>query len=68
MQLKMQVYYRWRKFWLVKSFLRSRCAKPDKSIYQKLLGQYALQANQCVFIDDLQINLDAAKSLDLKLF
>ena len=32
-------------------------------IYQKLLGQYALQANQCVFIDDLQINLDAAKSL-----
>lgn len=39
------------------------CAKPDKSIYQKLLSQYALQANQCVFIDDLQVNLDAAKSL-----
>ena len=39
------------------------CAKPDKSIYQKLLAQYALQANQCVFIDDLQINLDVAKSL-----
>ncbi|MBZ2156637.1 HAD family hydrolase [Streptococcus anginosus] len=39
------------------------CAKPDKSIYQKLLTQYALHANQCVFIDDLQINLDAAKSL-----
>ena len=38
-------------------------AKPDKSIYQKLLIQYALHANQCVFIDDLQINLDAAKSL-----
>jgi len=38
-------------------------AKPDKSIYQKLLAQYALQANQCVFIDDLQINLDVAKSL-----
>lgn len=39
------------------------CAKPDKSIYQKLLTQYALHANQCVFIDDLQINLDSAKSL-----
>lgn len=38
-------------------------AKPDKSIYQKLLTQYALHANQCVFIDDLQINLDVAKSL-----
>ncbi|WP_270661166.1 HAD family hydrolase [Streptococcus anginosus] len=38
-------------------------AKPDKNIYQKLLAQYALQANQCVFIDDLQINLDVAKSL-----
>ena len=38
-------------------------AKPDKSIYQKLLAQYALQANQCVFIDDLQVNLDVAKSL-----
>ena len=41
-------------------------AKPDKSIYQKLLTQYALQANQCVFIDDLQINLDAAKSLEFE--
>ena len=39
------------------------CAKPDKSIYQKLLAQYALQANQCVFMDDLQVNLDVAKSL-----
>ena len=38
-------------------------AKPDKSIYQKLLTQYALHANQCVFIDDLQIKLDVAKSL-----
>lgn len=39
------------------------CAKPDKSIYQKLLTQYTLQASQCVFIDDLQVNLDTAKSL-----
>ena len=44
-------------------FYEVGCAKPDKSIYQKLLTQYALHANQCVFIDDLQINLDAAKSL-----
>lgn len=44
-------------------FYEVGCAKPDKSIYQKLLGQYALQANQCVFIDDLQVNLDVAKSL-----
>ena len=41
-------------------FLRSRVCK---SIYQKLLAQYAIQANQCVFIDDLQVNLDVAKSL-----
>ena len=41
-------------------------AKPDKSIYQKLLTQYALHANQCVFIDDLQINLDVAKSLEFE--
>ena len=44
-------------------FYEVGCAKPDKSIYQKLLVQYALQANQCVFIDDLQVNLDVAKSL-----
>ena len=44
-------------------FYEVGCAKPDKSIYQKLLTQYTLQASQCVFIDDLQINLDAAKSL-----
>lgn len=35
--------------------------KPEPEIYQLLLGRYGLKAQECVFIDDLQENIDAAK-------
>ncbi len=35
--------------------------KPEPEIYQLLLKRYGLNAKECVFIDDLQENIDAAK-------
>lgn len=40
-------------------------AKPDYRIYQILLNRYNLQANECVFVDDRQSNIDAAKELGI---
>ncbi len=36
--------------------------KPEPEIYQLLLKRYGLSADECVFIDDLQENIDAAKA------
>ena len=37
--------------------------KPDHCIYEKLLEDYQLNASECVFIDDRQENIDAAKEV-----
>ena len=37
--------------------------KPDHDIYEQLLDEYHLEASECVFIDDRQVNLDAAKEV-----
>ena len=37
-----------------------KCIKPEPDIYQLIIGQYNLVPEECVFIDDLQKNLDAA--------
>lgn len=37
--------------------------KPDLEIYRKLLEEYQLQASECVFIDDRQVNIDAAEKV-----
>lgn len=34
--------------------------KPDLMIYEQLLKEYNLDGSECVFIDDRQVNLDAA--------
>jgi putative hydrolase of the HAD superfamily len=39
--------------------------KPEPEIYLHLLERFALRAAQSVFIDDLQVNVDAAKSVGL---
>lgn len=36
-------------------------AKPDPAIYRLLLERFELTADECVFIDDLQENIDAAE-------
>ena len=36
--------------------------KPDRRIYQCLLDKFQLQPDECVFVDDKQTNVDAAKA------
>jgi putative hydrolase of the HAD superfamily len=40
--------------------------KPDPHIYQLMLSQLKLQANECMFVDDKLINVQAAKALGMK--
>lgn len=37
-----------------------KMVKPDLIIYEQLLKEYNLEGSECVFIDDRQVNLDAA--------
>ena len=38
-----------------------RMVKPNREIYELLLNRFHLRAEECLFIDDLQANVDAAK-------
>lgn len=40
--------------------------KPDPVIYQSLLEEYGLKAEECFFIDDRQINIDGGEALGIK--
>lgn len=42
--------------------------KPDKNIYLKLLNKYHLKASECLFIDDLPINVEGAKNVGIHSF
>ncbi|MCH5340538.1 MAG: HAD family phosphatase [Acetatifactor sp.] len=41
---------------------RERMVKPDPQIYQRLLECYGLKAEECVFLDDLEVNVEAARA------
>ena len=41
---------------------RERMVKPDPKIYQRLLECYGLKAEECVFLDDLEVNVEAARA------
>lgn len=36
--------------------------KPDPAIYHRILEKFSLQAQECLFVDDWQVNVDAAIS------
>jgi 2-haloacid dehalogenase len=40
-----------------------KAAKPDPVLYRTLLQRYSLQAEECLFIDDTQINTKSAQDL-----
>lgn len=44
---------------------QEKITKPDPEIYRRLLRKYDLRAEECVFIDDSQANIDAANALGL---
>lgn len=39
--------------------------KPDRGIYEVLLARYALRADETVFLDDAEANVEAANRLDI---
>lgn len=44
---------------------KDKVIKPYPEIYDLLLNRYQLQPHECVFLDDLQVNLDAAKKFGI---
>ena len=45
---------------------QDKLIKPSPEIYQLLCSRYGLNAQECVFIDDTQANVDAAKKEGMK--
>ena len=43
-----------------------RLSKPDPEIYRLLLERYQIKAEECVFLDDRQVNIDAAVRLGMQ--
>ena len=41
------------------------CRKPDPRIYELTLERIGLEPGQCIFIDDMEINVDAANELGI---
>ena len=39
--------------------------KPNRDIFEHLLCKYSLNADECIFIDDSQKNIDGAKSVGI---
>lgn len=44
----------------------AKFSKPDIGIYNILLEKYSLVPNECLFIDDIEVNVKAAESLGMK--
>lgn len=43
-----------------------KMVKPNADIYEHLLSEYGLDAGECVFVDDREENVDAARALGMK--
>jgi len=43
-----------------------RHSKPEKKFYEILLEKYSLSPGECLFIDDLEINVNSAHSIGMK--
>lgn len=43
-----------------------RYSKPNTRIYEILLEKYSLKSEECLFIDDLEVNVKAAESIGMK--
>ena len=42
-----------------------KMTKPDEKIYRLLLDRFGLKAEECVFIDDREVNVSAAKAMGI---
>ncbi|MCL2718377.1 MAG: HAD family phosphatase [Lachnospiraceae bacterium] len=44
---------------------QEKVIKPDSKIYRLFLERYDLNANECIFIDDLERNINAARNIGI---
>lgn len=44
----------------------ARYSKPDPRIYQLLLEKFSLKADECFYIDDIEVNVKAAEAVGMK--
>lgn len=47
---------------------KEKLVKPDPKIYQVLLERYSLKAEECLFVDDLSANTQAAREVGMDAF
>lgn len=45
---------------------REKLIKPDAAIYRLLLSRYSLKAEECVFLDDVQANVEGAVAVGMQ--
>lgn len=45
---------------------QEKCIKPQKEIYQRLFQRFSLKPEECYFIDDQPLNIQAAESCGMK--
>lgn len=45
---------------------REKISKPDPAIYRLLCSRYGLEPAECVFIDDREVNVQAARSVGMQ--
>ena len=45
---------------------RDKLIKPDPAIYALLLERFGLRAEECVFLDDTPVNIEAGRKLGIQ--
>ena len=45
---------------------KEKLTKPDARIYQRLLEKYNLKPEECIFLDDTMLNVEAAKAMGIE--
>lgn len=44
---------------------KEKIVKPNPAIYKLLLNRFSLIPDECLFIDDMQINIDGAENVGI---
>jgi len=44
----------------------AKCVKPEEAIYRYLCERYALDPAECIFIDDMAVNIEAARAFSME--
>ena len=64
-----EYFQRWKKLDYFTGYVVScdiHMLKPSEEIYRYLLDKYKLKAEECLFIDDLEANIEGAKKVGMK--